>query len=350
LAEHYGAVHGTVLVGGAALQKIVVGQPSATSVPGGPVRPSSGVGSLVAGPDAAYATIERCASGGAQEIGALYRIEAGVAHALAVPAHPSSPDGYQDFFGGAHHAWAVWYPAQITPSGGGVPFNPGPVLTPLDGGQAVTLPASSYPIADTTAGLVVGVADPANPDTPPRIKLVDVVTGAVVRTLVDGYPVGAQGRSLIVQSRSCGGAQPTQTCILERFDLATGKLTRGYPLPAGRIPTSGAVFSPDGQLVAFLLTRVGPDPRFDTGHPAPPSDVAILHLDTGRVAIVPNLELAPKTSAGLAFDATGNSLLATVNEGDHGELLVWQEGMLAPAVVTSVEGPLAWAPVLIAQQ
>ncbi|MDQ1486648.1 MAG: hypothetical protein QOJ62_2341, partial [Actinomycetota bacterium] len=124
LAEHYGAVHGTVLVGGAALQKIVVGQPSATPVPGGPVRPSSGVGSLVAGPDAAYATIERCASGGPQEIGALYRIEAGVAHALAVPAHPSSPDGYQDFFGGAHHAWAVWYPAQITPSGGGVPFNP----------------------------------------------------------------------------------------------------------------------------------------------------------------------------------------------------------------------------------
>ena len=181
--------------------------------------------------------------------------------------------------------------------------------------------------------------------------MVDVVTGAVVRTLVDGYPVGAQGRSLIVQSLSCGGSgATTQTCTLERFDLATGKLTRGYRLPAGRIPTSGAVFSPDGQLVAFLLTRVGPDPRFDTGHPAPPSDVAILHLDTGRVAIVPNLELAPKTSAGLAFDASGNSLLATVNEGDHGELLVWQEGMLAPAVVTSVKGPLAWAPVLIAQQ
>ena len=348
LAQHYGEVHGTVLVGGAGLQEVTVGRPSPTKVAGASVEPGSRVSSLVAGPDAAYADIEPCDATSVR-VGAMYRIVAGVAHALVVPATPSSSDGYQFLFGGAHHAWAAWYAPQVTPSAG-VPFNPGPVLTPLDGGPAVTLPVSSYLVADTAAGLVVGVADPADPYAPPRIKLVDIATGAVVRTFVDGYPMAAQGRAVIVQGSGCSGSQTQHTCTLERFDLTTGKLTRGYPMPVGRTPMSDAVFSPDARLIAFELTRASPDPRFDTGHPGPPSDLAILHLDTGRLAIVPNLELAPKTSAGLTFDATGTSLLATVNQGDHGELLIWQEGMPAPALVTSLRGPLDSAPVLLAQR
>jgi len=115
-------------------------------------------------------------------------------------------------------------------------------------------------------------------------------------------------------------------------------------LPAGRVPVSDAVFSPSGAVAAFQLARARPDPRFPTGHPA---DVAVLHLNTGRADIVPGLELPPGTGAGLAFDPTGNWLLATVSEGDHGELLAWRHGMPGPALMTSLPGPLMTAPPLL---
>lgn len=58
---------------------------------------------------------------------------------------------------------------------------------------------------------------------------------------------------------------------------------------------------------------------------------------------MPGLELPPTTHAGLAFSATGNWLLVTVNEGDYGELLAWRPGMPGPVLVTTLPGPLAGA-------
>jgi hypothetical protein len=107
------------------------------------------------------------------------------------------------------------------------------------------------------------------------------------------------------------------------------------------------VFSPSGAVAAFQLARARPDPRVTTGHPLPPADVAVLHLRTGRLDIVPGLELPPGTGAGLAFDATGSWLLATVSEGDHGELLAWRHGMPGPALVTRLPGPLMAPPPLL---
>ena len=107
------------------------------------------------------------------------------------------------------------------------------------------------------------------------------------------------------------------------------------------------MFSPDGTLAAFQLTRARPDPRFAAAAAGQPSDVAVLHLRTGRVDIVPGLELPPLTWAGLAFDATGRWLLATVSQGDRGELLAWRPGMPGPALVTSLPGPLVEAPPLL---
>jgi hypothetical protein len=75
--------------------------------------------------------------------------------------------------------------------------------------------------------------------------------------------------------------------------------------------------------------------------------VVVLHLRTGRLDMVPGLELPPGTWAGLAFDATGNWLLATVSEGSHGELLGWRQGMPGPALVTSLPGPLEGPPPLL---
>src|SRR5262249_32609895 len=142
------------------------------------------------------------------------------------------------------------------------------------------------------------------------------------------------------------------TCTLESVTLTTGRPAPTVELPAGRVPVSGdlasPVFSPDGTLAAFQLTRARPDPRFAAAAPSPPSDVAVLHLRTGRLDIMPGLELPPITWAGLAFDTTGNRLLATVSDGDRGELLAWRPGMPGPALMTSLPGPLLEAPPLLA--
>jgi len=73
----------------------------------------------------------------------------------------------------------------------------------------------------------------------------------------------------------------------------------------------------------------------------------VLHLRTGRLDLVPGLELPPQTATGLAFDPTGRWLLATVSEGEYGELLAWRPGMPGPALVTSLPGPLDPAPPLL---
>jgi len=138
-----------------------------------------------------------------------------------------------------------------------------------------------------------------------------------------------------------------RTCIMESINLTTGRPTAMVELPPGRVPVSDAVFSPDGALAAFQLARARQDPRFSTGVPVPPSDVVVLHLYTGSLDIVPGLELPPQAQTGLAFDATGRWLLATVSEGDHGGLLAWRPGMPGPALVTSLPGPLDPAPPLL---
>ncbi len=117
------------------------------------------------------------------------------------------------------------------------------------------------------------------------------------------------------------------------------------------MPTGGdlssPVFSPDGTLAAFQLARARRDPRFAAAPLGPPSDVVVLNLRTGKLDIVPGLELPPATWAGLAFDPTGRWLLTTVSEGDHGDLLAWRPGLPGPALVTSLPGPLAEAPPLL---
>jgi hypothetical protein len=336
LTSDYSNATGVVLVGGHRLQTIRLDHPLVATAPSLSTGSGTRLTSLAAGPHATYAEIVPCdPSSTVSAAGFFYRVDADGTHRLDVTG---------DFLvGGTHHAWVERFPPEVTAASS--PSASGVVLVPLDGGAAITLEPNADLIADTTAGLVVEVTDPVSADTPPRIELVDATTGRVTRVLTNANALSAQGRDLVVESQSCG-IQPTPTvCTLERLDLATGHSIRKYPLPAGRQPVSGAVYSPDGRMLAFQVTETKDDPRFET--PFPPSDLAILHLDTGRLVIVPNLELAPKSSVGLAFDATGRSLLALLDEGDHGELLMWQEGMSAPALVVTVPGPFAAPPAVL---
>jgi hypothetical protein len=307
------------LVGGTALREVSPGGALARPLPG---LPAQGwvVTKLISGPGADYAFVDPQCSGYLW----VYRIVAGVAHRLGTAAF--------DLLGGPHHAWAVTYPRHT-------------LLTSLNGGRTVTLKAGTDPVADTAAGLVVAYHPQAG--RPGTVDLVDPDTGALVRRLARGSPLGAAAGVALVSRPGCGVPPAHPVCTLESIDLTTGQPTARFELPAGRIPVSDAVFSPGGTVAAFQLARARRDPRVTTGRPLPPADVAVLHLNTGRLDIVPGLELPPGTGAGLAFDATGSWLLATVSEGDHGELLTWRRGMPGPALVTRLPGPLMAAPPLL---
>jgi len=210
--------------------------------------------------------------------------------------------------------------------------------------------SSTDPIADTAAGLVVVRYRPLAGQRH-AVELVDPNSGVVLRRIGDGFPMGAADHVLLVSLHGCAATPAHSTCTLESFDLSTGRPQATIKLPAGRSPTGGdlssPVFSPNGALAAFQLARASRDPHYAATFPSTPSDVVILNLRTGRLDIVPGLELPPATWAGLAFDPTGRWLLATVSEGDHGDLLAWRPGMPGPALVTSLPGPLVEAPPLL---
>jgi len=319
LAPYTSAAHPTVLVGGVALREITLGHPASGPLPG--LR-NQGlvVTKLVAGPGAAYAFVDPRCSGYLW----VYRIVAGVASLLDTPA--------DDLLGGPHHAWAVTYA-------------PRTVLTPLNGGRKVTLKPRTDPVADTADGLVVAYGPRAG--GPQVLQLIDPGTGAVRRTLGTGSPIGAAGHVLLLSRPDCDATPKHGTCTLESIGVRTGRRAATFELPTGRVPVSGAVFSPDGRTAAFELARARQDPRFTAGRRSLPTDVAVLRLRTGHLEIVPGLELPPGTGAGLALDATGSVLLATVNEGTRGALLAWRHGMPGPALVAELPGPLMVAPPLL---
>jgi hypothetical protein len=318
LARQQAGAHGTVLVGGTALRQVILGRTGYSALPG--LRDQGLlVTKLVRGPGADYAFVEPRCSGYLW----VYRVLASAARRLGTTA--------DDLLGGPRVAWAVTYRSHT-------------VLTPLGGGRTLTLKRSTDPIADTATGLVVLHSPGAG--RAPTAELVDPESGALLRRAARGSPVGAAGHVVLVSLPGCHAPRATRACALQSIDLTTGRPTATFELPAGRVPVSGAVFSPDGTAAAFQLARARQDPRFTTGRPFP-SDVAVLHLDTGSLDVVPGLELPPGAGAGLAFDATGRWLLMTVSEGVRGELLAWRPGMPGPALVTTLPGPLMAAPPLL---
>ena len=319
LAPQHARVHGTVLVGGTALRQVILGRTGYSALPGLQDRGLL-VTKLVSGPGVDYAFVEPRCSGYLW----VYRVLAGAAHRLGTTA--------DNLLGGPRHAWAVTYRSHT-------------VLAPLNGGRMVTLKRNTDPIADTAAGLVVLHSPDAGRAS--AVGLIDSNSGAPLRWAARGYPMGATGHVVLVSLPGCQ-VQVTDgaRCALRSIDLMTRRPRATFVMPAGRVPVSDAVFSPNGTTAAFQLAWTGQDPRFATGPPFP-SDVAVLHLDTGSLDIVPGLELPPGARAGLAFDSTGRWLLVTVSEGNRGELLDWRRGMPGPALVTSLPGPLMAAPPLL---
>ncbi len=217
-------------------------------------------------------------------------------------------------------AWGVDYPETgVGPT----------VMVALDGSGVVAVPVGIEPTA-VFENTLVGLRSPVggtSPEHPGHVVLFDLATRKLRADLGPGssLTVGA-GAILWIEDR-CPGYAP---CQIHRFDLTTGKFSlRNCLLPRDAV-LSGGVVSQDGRLLGLDLQRRNPDPRFDSGSPGPPSDVAILHLDTGALDVVPGIELAPKSSAAITFSADSRWVVIALNEGEHGRVLVWRPGLAKP--------------------
>jgi hypothetical protein len=231
------------------------------------------------------------------------------------------------------HAWGV-----IPPSPPTAENTPG-YLIPLDGGPRVRLPANFYPLASATGGVIIGSAGGTGP-----LQLVDAATGHLRANLGTGEPV-AVGYGVVLWSVGCD-ISLDESCTLHSRSVAGGA-TSSYRLPRPPGFAIGTI-SPDGRLVAFTLERAGQDPRYQARHPIPPSDIAILHLDSGRLEIVPGIETPPKESPGLVFSPDSRWLVIALDAGSRIRLLAWRSGLAHPYESRSmVEQALGTPPVAV---
>jgi len=213
-------------------------------------------------------------------------------------------------------------------------------VTPVAGGPRVRLPAGFYPSAvvnDTIVGLLQ--PDPSAPST--WLMLVDARTGRALARLEQAASPLAAGAGRVLWTSGCQQGD-TKPCMLRHRSTAGGPTT-GYPLP--RSTCCGAV-SPDGTIVAFLLQRATTDSRFE-GHPLPPSDIAVMHLDTGRLEVVPGVEIPAKSPPGLAFATPGGWLVIALDAGPQTRLLAWRPGLKQPYETTAIPGLVRNPPTLV---
>jgi hypothetical protein len=208
-----------------------------------------------------------------------------------------------------------------------------PAVVPVNGGRPVWLPPDFQ--AETIAGdLIIGQDSTG-------LVLVDATTGRVRTHVGVGAPVAANDR-VLVWTGTCDN--PTNPCPMHRRVLATGA-TSDYLVPRSPRPLD-AQLNHDGRRIAFTLRRAEPDPRFRAEYPAPPADIAILHFETGRVEIVPGIEVPPAGHVALAFSTDDRWLVIALNAGPRIRLLAWRSGLTRPYESTPVAARALGAPPL----
>jgi hypothetical protein len=255
----------------------------------------------------------------------LYTIGKGGAVAVRVrrPIDQFLVDGTQ--------VWGLRWPADVAGRG---------ALVPIGGGAPVTLPAGFFPVAITDGVLVGTVSGSSNSEG--VLELVDAATGRVRKKLGIAQELAAAD-GVLVWTTGCEVDSPA-ACQAHRQAISGGAVST-YRLPhsPGFSVTS---LSPDGRMLAFTMQRAGQDPRFAVEHPFPPSDVAVLHLDTGAVDTVPGIEVPPKAGPSLAF--TGDDwLVIGLAAGTRTRVLAWRPGLAHPIETRSVPGFVSAPPGLL---
>lgn len=316
--EHTGV---TVLLGGAGLRTVDFDSGRTTAIAQARLRPGEYVVELSAAAQT-YAVVTTCQFATVR----VLRIGAG-GNISKVPI----PGSIDTVLADGAHAWGLSLPKNDSSSG---------YIVPLDGGIRVRLPAGLSPDL-VTDGVIVG--NVGSPTGTGALLLVDAATGHVRGNLGNGLPVAA-GRGVVLWTVGCEAGN-NKPCTLHRRSVAGGT-TSSYRLP--RPPGfTASVLSADGRLLAFTLERAREDPRYQLGHPIPPSDIAILHLDTGLLEIVPGIETPAKLAPGLAFSADNRWLEITLDAGPNTRLLAWRSGLTHPYESKPIGGAALSPPPLV---
>lgn len=238
---------------------------------------------------------------------------------------------FDGLLAGGRHPWAYQFLA-----GDNAPER----LDPLNGSARVTLPAG-FGVVGAYQDLIVGYqAPPAGSDanTSGPLVILDPATGRVHATVGPGSAAATVSAGLILWTD--GACTAFRRCVVHRYDLAIGRRSsRDYHLGLSADANLGyGLISPDQRLLAFQLHRAAPDPRFDPGHPGTPSDIAVLHLDTGQLETVPGIELWAKASPGLVFSPDSRWLIIGLDEGTRTSLLLWHPGLSHPVATVEIPG------------
>ncbi|MFF0342802.1 hypothetical protein [Kribbella sp. NPDC004875] len=291
--EHSGI---QVLVGGDRLRLVDFDTGRVTTLPDVVVHPGEYAAVLARDPLTAYATTGSCS-----ETAPYAMVRVSVDHRVRV-IRPLSPN--ESALTDGRRVW-------ITAAAGDI-NSPYATITPLTGGTRVRLPLGFAPSA-IVGDTVVGQLQPDPGISPTWLALVDGRTGRLRAKLEEhGAPLAA-GAGQVFWTSGCEDATP---CTLRRIAIAGGDIV-AYPLP--RQACCGVV-SPDGTTLAFLLDRSS------TGS-LPPLDIAILQLATGRMSVVPGIELPAKSQPGLTFAGHDNWLVIALNAGSATRLLAWRPGL-----------------------
>ena len=263
-----------------------------------------------------YALVRRCDSSVADTV---LRIEAG-----SKPVVVSQRRVISHLYGSGSAVWASVITDQAPVNAS---YQQQQSLVRLDGTASVPLPPQLRPIAVHGTTLVAVSSRPSTANQPGQLVLYDLTRRTITRTLGAETTVTVSSGSVLWTSQACSAAG---TCPLHTYRLATGAQSeRGYHLPV-EAGVTGGVLSADGTRLAFQLPREFTDPSLRTDLAGTPSDVEVLDLRTGELDGVPNLEVPPATSVGLAFSRDGRWVVIGLDEGDSARLLVWRSGETGP--------------------
>lgn len=313
-----------VLLGGDRLRIVDFDSGRATALPDAVVRPGEYAALLAGDPITAYATTETCSE---TPLYAMLRISADHRVSVIRPLGPTeSPltDG--------NRVWITTFASDLD--------NPYATIRPVAGGQRVRLPLGFNPSA-IVGDTVVGPMQPDPGISPTWLALVDAQTGRLQARLQQQVaPPLAAGAGQVFWTSGCHD-DPSQ-CTLHRRSVAGGE-TLGSPLPR---PACCGVVSPDGTMVAFLIERASTDSRFG-GQPLPPLDIAVMQLGTGRLDIVPGIELPTRSQPGLAFAERGDWLVIALDAGSRTRLLTWRPGLRQPYETNALPGLVHDPPTLV---
>ena len=312
-----------VLLGGDQLRLVEFDSGRARTFPDAVVRPGEYAAVLAGDPVTAYATTGSCNETAPS---AMVRISFDHRASVIRPLGPTeSPltDG--------HRVWIASSASDID--------NPYATIAPVAGGQRVRLPhgfSASAIVGDT----IVGQLQPDPGISPTWLALVDAHTGRLQAKLEQHVAPLAAGAGQVLWTSGCD--DDASPCTLHRRSIAGGE-TLGSRLPR---PACCGVVSPDGTRAAFLLERASTDSRYD-GHPLPPVDIAIMRFDTGRLSIVPGIELPTKSQPALAFAGRGDWLVIALDAGSGTRLLAWRPGLRQPYETNALPGLVHDPPTLV---